>query len=63
MYLAPKCEMKVVKVSVSSVCLPAFNDSCLAVSALNRQLEETVFGAALCYYGEVGNRDIERHEV
>lgn len=51
--------MEVIKVSVSPVCLPALHDSCLAVSTLHMQLEQTVFGATLCYYGEVWDGHVE----
>ena len=51
--------MEIVEVPVSPVRLPSLHDSCLAVATFDTELEETVLGAALRYYGEVGDGDVE----
>ena len=57
--------MKVVEVPVPPVGLPSLHHGCLAVSALDRQLEEAVLrdGARLRDNGEVRNGDVEGHHV
>ena len=51
--------MEVVEIPVSPVCLPPLHDGCLAVATLDADLEQTVLGAALRYYGEVGDGDVK----